>query len=593
MNDALEVPLFAQVLIHNDEVTPYSFVVELLMTVLSKSENEARQIASSGTGGGPAIGGTYPAAVADAIVAACQSSIAQTAFPLKVSSRRIVNAPLRDNAVCSLCNSPRSEVQSLYAGKHGNICDACALRILPQLHTAVPQHAFSYVHDLLGWHFAGVKPEDIVTCSRRFPARVRADLQTALEQAFPEGVIRLVGIHSEGFHDPLDVATLLKKERGPRTPKSIAPLQYVDIDIGDPEPKPCLKNALWLIERGGVRCGILLCEGADPFTRTRFMLVEFAVPAGDIGQALAKDFLRQIESEIQRATSYRGKVLSLEQHSSYSGMSSGITVHKLPPVDRDEVILPPSTLDVLDRSIIAFVRQRARLRELGQSTKRGVLFYGPPGTGKTHTIRYLASQLPNHTTLMITAEQVGQLDEYVTLARLMAPSILVIEDVDLIARNRESMAATPTFAACGSWGSSEVQLNKLLNEMDGLREEADILFLLTTNRPQDLEEGLAARPGRIDQAIEFPLPDELGRKKLLDLYGANLTLSDELKSTIVAPTAGVSGAFIKELMRRAAQFAYERTSDRTVAEEEVTLALDEMLFSANKLNRRLLGGSQP
>src|SRR5438034_6137387 len=55
-------------------------------------------------------------------------------------------------------------------------------------------------------------------------------------------------------------------------------------------------------------------------------------------------------------------------------------------------------------------------------------------------------------------------------------------------------------------------LNKLLNEMDGLREDADVIFILTTNRPDQLEPALASRPGRIDQAIEFPLPDEQDRK---------------------------------------------------------------------------------
>jgi ATP-dependent 26S proteasome regulatory subunit len=60
-------------------------------------------------------------------------------------------------------------------------------------------------------------------------------------------------------------------------------------------------------------------------------------------------------------------------------------------------------------------------------------------------------------------------------------------------------------------------LNKLLNEMDGLREDADVMVILTTNRPDQLEPALASRPGRIDQAIEFPLPDEGGRAKLVRL----------------------------------------------------------------------------
>src|SRR4051812_6021148 len=76
---------------------------------------------------------------------------------------------------------------------------------------------------------------------------------------------------------------------------------------------------------------------------------------------------------------------------------------------RDEVILPEQTLRLLDRNVLTFVNTRDQLRRLGQSTRKGILLYGPPGTGKTHTIRYLATHLPGHTTLIITAEQIGLL----------------------------------------------------------------------------------------------------------------------------------------------------------------------------------------
>ncbi len=80
----------------------------------------------------------------------------------------------------------------------------------------------------------------------------------------------------------------------------------------------------------------------------------------------------------------------------------------------------------------------------GFQTKRGILLYGPPGTGKTHTIRYLAGNLPGTTTLLITAEQVGLLPHYMSLARLLQPAMVVIEDVDLIARSRDDGAARAT-----------------------------------------------------------------------------------------------------------------------------------------------------
>ena len=134
-------------------------------------------------------------------------------------------------------------------------------------------------------------------------------------------------------------------------------------------------------------------------------------------------------------------------------------------------------------------------------------------------------------------------------------------------------------------------LNTLLNEMDGLRDDADLLVILTTNRPDELEPALASRPGRIDQAIEFPLPDESGRAKLVNLYSCSLTLADQLTELIVSRTKGASPAFIKELMRRSAQFNFEMGGDGTLQQSAVDGALEEMLFRGGSLNLKLLGGS--
>jgi ATP-dependent 26S proteasome regulatory subunit len=250
-------------------------------------------------------------------------------------------------------------------------------------------------------------------------------------------------------------------------------------------------------------------------------------------------------------------------------------------VGRDEVILPQKTLQLLDRNIVDFIQQRDRLSKLGMPLKKGLLFYGPPGTGKTHTIHYLASQLPDHTTLLITAEQVALLDHYFQLARFLQPAMIVIEDVDLIARAREQM-----HGPC-----EESMLNKLLNEMDGLREDAAVLFVLTTNRPEHLEAALASRPGRIDQAIEFPLPDDAGRSQLVRLYACGLPIDHDVTDAIVRKTKGASAAFIKELMRRAAQFYLQNGGTGRLKLDQMDAALDEILFSGGSLNAKLLGGA--
>ena len=160
--------------------------------------------------------------------------------------------------------------------------------------------------------------------------------------------------------------------------------------------------------------------------------------------------------------------------------------------------------------------------------------------------------------------------------------MIVIEDVDLIARSRETM-----YGPC-----DESIRNKLLNEMDGLREDAAILFILTTNRPDSLEAALASRPGRIDQAIEFPMPDENGRRLLARLYACGLPLDENVLETIVRRTDKASAAFIKELMRRTAQFYIENGSNGRLRLADVSAALEEMLFTGGSLNAKLLGAAE-
>ncbi len=432
-----------------------------------------------------------------------------------------------------------------------------------------------YVTEILEKHFPKTDLNSLISTSRKFPARVRADLQIALDAVIGSVALKCVGIQSSSFHDNLDFAAISAKGRAARL---IAPLRFEEVDIGQDEPVRCLANGLWLSEIAGDPVAILLCRVSD-MRGNEARMIEVAGLGGEALAEFTQQTFDDIEQQIRDASSYRGKVLSLEQSWAYSGQASGVAVHRLPAVSRDEVILPPDLLDLIDRTIINFTLQRESLKKYGQSTRRGVLLHGTPGTGKTHTIRYLASRLPEHTTLLVTAEQVTLLDEYFALARLLQPAILVIEDVDLIARDRETMGSP----------AEEALLNKLLNNMDGLREDADILFLLTTNRPQILEAALADRPGRIDQSVEFPVPDADCRKRLLELYAAELNIPEELREEIVNKTDGVSASFLKELARRTLQFSLSRAETNQVNKSDVDQALEDMLFSGGSLNAKLLG----
>ena len=136
----------------------------------------------------------------------------------------------------------------------------------------------------------------------------------------------------------------------------------------------------------------------------------------------------------------------------------------------------------------------------------------------------------------------------------------------------------------------ESLLNKLLNEMDGLRRRRDPV-------PPDHQPpggpggGLAPLARPVDQAIEFPLPDADGRGKLARLYGRGARIPDMVFDHIVERTGGVSAAFLKELMRRSVQFALERAASPEIETTDIESALDELLFSGGRSNAALLGAT--
>jgi ATP-dependent 26S proteasome regulatory subunit len=130
--------------------------------------------------------------------------------------------------------------------------------------------------------------------------------------------------------------------------------------------------------------------------------------------------------------------------------------------------------------------------------------------------------------------------------------------------------------------------------MDGLDEDHDVLFVLTTNRADLLEPALAARPGRVDLAVELPLPDPSGRRRLLELYGEGLGLELDDPDELIAELEGTSPAFIRELLRRGALLAAEQAEGPLrVTDRHLLIALAELREAGGELTQSLLGARRP
>jgi cell division protease FtsH len=300
-------------------------------------------------------------------------------------------------------------------------------------------------------------------------------------------------------------------------------------------------------------------------------MLRLEIAAGD--RDLSETLLNDLRSTMQEHNVYRQQMLSF---SVCDDGSLQINFLRRETVTRTDIVLPKGILEAVEQHVIGIATHRKKLRSMGQHLKRGVLLHGAPGAGKTLTVRYLASHMQESTVIVLTGAALRAISPSCVMARALAPALVVIEDVDLIAHERHQVGM-----------ETNPLLFSLLNEMDGIDGDSDVAFLLTTNRPEVLEPALAERPGRIDLAVEVPLPNAQSRRLLLRRYGKPLGLLFSDPKDIVDRTDGVSASFIRELLRKATMNAL--TANQKVSECHVSGALDELLESKAGLTRSLLG----
>jgi hypothetical protein len=310
---------------------------------------------------------------------------------------------------------------------------------------------------------------------------------------------------------------------------------------------------------------------------------EFGPPYGELEVfAAARESASAVRVEIGRLTDvhnvFRGQVLSFTQ-SEHHGNELVTFLPRL-PISAADVVLPDGVLESIERHIVGAGEFAGELRAAGQHLKRGLLLHGPPGTGKTHTVRYLTGQLSGTTIVLLTGQSIRFIGGAAALARRLQPAMVVLEDVDLVGMDRDFTEM------------SNPLLFELLDAMDGVGSDADVTFVLTTNRADVLERALADRPGRVDLAIEIPRPDQTCRARLLRLYARDVALEADVDA-VVAHTAGVTASFVKELVRRVV-LASLRAGDRPAVfgQRYVDEGLDEMNAEHQSLTRSLLGGER-
>jgi cell division protease FtsH len=417
-------------------------------------------------------------------------------------------------------------------------------------------------------------PAELPVVSRNVPIWERANLQVALDAylAADGRSHEFIGLSAQrGWH--MGLAELAQRPAeggwaGVSFGPQAGPQEHVTVQVGE-RTIVCVAAGMFLI-RDGDECFVAAVRGGDPQSGEPDVVIE--VMGGVREQA--ERFLSEIVRLMGVHNVYRGRVLEVGG-GEWGGPSFEVRV--LPKVEREGIVLPSGVLERIERHALTFGAQAERLREAGRHIKRGLLLYGPPGTGKTLSAMYLANRMPERTVLILTGAGLSAIGPACQMARNLAPSMVVMEDVDLVALDRDEY-------------SSNALLFELLNEMDGMQQDLDVVFLLTTNRPDRLEPALAARPGRVDMAVELPLPDADARRRLIALYSQGLEVRARKLADLIDKTDGASPAFIRELLRRAALLAIESSDGDIVLDDSHLLAaLEELSSDGGPLTRKLLG----
>uniref|UniRef100_A0A7S3UCW8 Uncharacterized protein n=1 Tax=Picocystis salinarum TaxID=88271 RepID=A0A7S3UCW8_9CHLO len=215
------------------------------------------------------------------------------------------------------------------------------------------------------------------------------------------------------------------------------------------------------------------------------------------------------------------------------------------------------------------VEHPEKFEKFGMAPSKGVLFYGPPGCGKTLLAKAIANECqanfisvkgPELLTMWF-GESEANVREIFDKARQSAPCVLFFDELDSIANQRGSSA--------GDSGAADRVINQLLTEMDGMNAKKTVFIIGATNRPDIIDTALL-RPGRLDQLIYIPLPDDASR---LQIFKANLRKSPvapDVDLTLLSKyTNGFSGADITEICQRACKYAIRESIEKDLESEKV------------------------
>lgn len=216
------------------------------------------------------------------------------------------------------------------------------------------------------------------------------------------------------------------------------------------------------------------------------------------------------------------------------------------------------------------VEHPEKFEKFGMSPSKGVLFYGPPGCGKTLLAKAIANECqanfisvkgPELLTMWFGESEANVRDLF-DKARQSAPCVLFFDELDSIATQRGASVGD-------AGGAGDRVLNQMLTEMDGINSKKTVFIIGATNRPDIIDPALM-RPGRLDQLIYIPLPDEGSRRSIFKAVLRKSPVAPDVQvETLVKNTNGFSGADITEICQRACKAAIRENIEKDIERERL------------------------
>jgi len=228
--------------------------------------------------------------------------------------------------------------------------------------------------------------------------------------------------------------------------------------------------------------------------------------------------------------------------------------------------------------IVEFLKDPSKFQKLGGKIPKGVLMVGAPGTGKTLLARAIAGEakVPFFTISgsdfveMFVGVGASRVRDMFQEGKSHSPCIIFIDEIDAVGRQRGAGLG-------GGHDEREQTLNQLLVEMDGFEDNAGVIVIAATNRPDVLDSALL-RPGRFDRQVVVPLPDVKGREQILKVHMREVPLDKDVKPSIIARgTPGFSGADLANLVNESALLA-ARANKEYVNMDDLDKAKDKIMM---------------